>query len=522
MTEASRSVLIELMTILGDYRDALVLVGGWVPYFLLSPRRRSGTAFRHVGSIDIDIAVDPSAITGARYATMCELLAQRNYHPAIDVKGDPIPNSYVRRVVHAVTKRPYDIRVDFLTHTDDVRGGQHRHLPIQDAFLARKTEGCDVAFHHNSTFTLEGSLPEGGRTSATIRMANVVGCIAMKGIVMGLRFKEKDAYDVFAVLNQYGSGPQDVADALRPHLADAGVQRGIAEIRKAFDTLEGTGPAWVAAFLGGNSEEDRALNRNAAFFAVQDVLKLLAPQPVPAILRGAVSWDTPWHDRHRMNARAGLQKMGFNACMEVRATLGERGRTWPHGELLTAARNANIKTFGWPIGVVMANAEHKPRPVSDGIQAEIASSDGPTYDFWALRRDGEYFLLKSLFEDSREKTRLFADTRIVRAAETFMFFARLYANLGVGPQVRIGVSIAHLGLQGRTLAMAGPRLLSRQPVASDDPEVVHLETTLHDLNSRIVEHVKAVVAPMLAMFDFFELDDQFYEVSVKTFVAGKL
>ncbi len=33
--EASKSVLIELMTALRTYREALVLVGGWVPYFLL-------------------------------------------------------------------------------------------------------------------------------------------------------------------------------------------------------------------------------------------------------------------------------------------------------------------------------------------------------------------------------------------------------------------------------------------------------------------------------------------------------
>ena len=31
----SQSVLLELMTILGRYRDTIYLVGGWAPYFLL-------------------------------------------------------------------------------------------------------------------------------------------------------------------------------------------------------------------------------------------------------------------------------------------------------------------------------------------------------------------------------------------------------------------------------------------------------------------------------------------------------
>jgi len=31
--DACLSVLIELMTILGEFRDNIVLVGGWIPYF---------------------------------------------------------------------------------------------------------------------------------------------------------------------------------------------------------------------------------------------------------------------------------------------------------------------------------------------------------------------------------------------------------------------------------------------------------------------------------------------------------
>jgi hypothetical protein len=33
--EASLSVLLELWTTLGAYRNAMVLIGGWAPYFIL-------------------------------------------------------------------------------------------------------------------------------------------------------------------------------------------------------------------------------------------------------------------------------------------------------------------------------------------------------------------------------------------------------------------------------------------------------------------------------------------------------
>ena len=36
---ACLSVLVELTTILGEFRDNIVLVGGWIPYFLMEKTR---------------------------------------------------------------------------------------------------------------------------------------------------------------------------------------------------------------------------------------------------------------------------------------------------------------------------------------------------------------------------------------------------------------------------------------------------------------------------------------------------
>jgi len=50
LTEASKSVLIEILRILGSYKDHLVLSGGWAPYFIL---QKFGEADQHCGSVDI-------------------------------------------------------------------------------------------------------------------------------------------------------------------------------------------------------------------------------------------------------------------------------------------------------------------------------------------------------------------------------------------------------------------------------------------------------------------------------------
>ncbi len=72
--EAAHSVLIEMVHLLGEYREHMVLVGGWVPYILLG---KEGA--RHVGSIDVDLALDHKKVKPEGYKTIRELLVSRGY-----------------------------------------------------------------------------------------------------------------------------------------------------------------------------------------------------------------------------------------------------------------------------------------------------------------------------------------------------------------------------------------------------------------------------------------------------------
>ena len=49
------SVIVELMTYLKKYGSHIVLVGGWVPYFLYSEINEKSK--KHVGSLDVDLAL---------------------------------------------------------------------------------------------------------------------------------------------------------------------------------------------------------------------------------------------------------------------------------------------------------------------------------------------------------------------------------------------------------------------------------------------------------------------------------
>jgi len=246
ITAASMSALLELATALASYQDALVLVGGWVPFLLVRDLGRGG--FHHVGSIDVDIAVDPDRMDPAGYASIVETITRRGYGPRRTSGGLVVPFSFTKTVAPSKEGPTIDVQVDFLTSAAPGQGA-HRHRRVQPSLPARVAEGCGLAFDHNAVRRLEGVLPGDGEASATIRALDVAGCLGMKGIALGARYQEKDAYDIHTVIAHCLSGPEDVAGEVRPFMDEPAMAKGIAAIEERFRSIRAEGPSWVATFL---------------------------------------------------------------------------------------------------------------------------------------------------------------------------------------------------------------------------------------------------------------------------------
>jgi hypothetical protein len=54
-------VLVDVGQVLASFRDAMVVVGGWVPDLLFP-----GAEPEHVGSLDVDLALDAAKLGDAR------------------------------------------------------------------------------------------------------------------------------------------------------------------------------------------------------------------------------------------------------------------------------------------------------------------------------------------------------------------------------------------------------------------------------------------------------------------------
>jgi len=263
VTESSKSVLVEVLRILGGYRDYLVLTGGWAPYFILD---KFGEGGRHCGSVDIDFVLNPGLIDLRVYETIVSLIEKRGYRPYVADDGEVLPYRFFRSVKSALDGAEYVIKVDFISEPDVVK----RLLPgkllaVQKDLQAVVIRGSSVVFSHNFEHNIKGVLPSGAETKALARVSDVVGSLATKGLALKGRYKEKDAYDIYFVLRYYKGGPRKVAEEVRSFFGESVVAEALEEIRDKFRSVRAEGPFQVAYFLAPEDERLRERIQGEAY-----------------------------------------------------------------------------------------------------------------------------------------------------------------------------------------------------------------------------------------------------------------
>jgi hypothetical protein len=237
--------------------------------------------------------------------------------------------------------------------------------------------------------------------------------------------------------------------------------------------------------------------------------------------------DNDWFREQAAYATERAGKHGAKATMELRFALHDP-LDKSQIELLRAAKASEIQTFGWPIGVTLESREEfRPRPVESGIRAEVAINEKGfsgerSYDFWAIRDTGDYYLLQSLFEDERAENKIFFNTRIVRVTESLMFAAKLYDILGVVPEARLSVRVTHRGLAGRELTASSNNRAIRSTTTTAPESQSEMVLVLGEIRGKLVEDVRRIVAPMFMLFDFREFDNKIYEDIVRRFEKGEV
>lgn len=263
LTETSKGALIELMLALGSYRNDMVLVGGWPPYFL------SCKHFDHCGSIDLDFVLRPSIVP--KYQTIKDIVTSLGYYETENIFR------FEKKILSAKSKREFSMHLDFLTEPDAAQNMPMSQLiQVQQDLKACLIAGSSIVFDFNYFEPIKATIPGNGEAQCDVPIADIVGSLSMKGQAIIGRFKDKDYYDIYAIAGFHNGGPKSAAEAFSKSLIDhkADIKNvvifsSLRKIKSSFEKLTSVGPSMVSRFMGDDVNTDAYERVNAFLQAVE-------------------------------------------------------------------------------------------------------------------------------------------------------------------------------------------------------------------------------------------------------------
>jgi hypothetical protein len=237
-TAAVKSVLIEIGQILGSFKGKFAVIGGAVPWLLLS-----NPDMPHVGTLDVDIALDAEALGDGEYATLIGALQGHGYAQREGLRRFQL----IRRVPATDGGEAIDVVVDFL-RPRDVEVVKNEPPLIID-FATQGAHGADLAIQFHQLLPVAGSMPDGGTNRVEIAVCSIPALLAMKGHALAGRHKQKDAYDIYYCVRNYPGTIDALAQECLQLLGYASGALGFKHIGDKFDAVEGYGPTSVRRFV---------------------------------------------------------------------------------------------------------------------------------------------------------------------------------------------------------------------------------------------------------------------------------
>lgn len=261
--KAARRVLVDLGQVLAAFMDCIVVIGGWTPDLLLPDADE-----RHVGSIDVDLALDAVKLGDGRYAELVKLL--------LDTKRYRKGAKDFQLVVEVDLKdgeKPVEVEVEFLA-PKEVKLKKNKPKLLAE-FRVLQADGCGVAFHAPVDLRVLGQNVRGAKNTVQLRVASLADFIVMKAYAIGGRDKPKDTYDLCYCLEQFPGGMEVVAAEWKKRIKNRDVARAIKILREKFTSVNDFGPQQFVEFHSAPDMDTQAMQARRAYELVQKLLSLL-------------------------------------------------------------------------------------------------------------------------------------------------------------------------------------------------------------------------------------------------------
>lgn len=262
--EAARRVLVDLGQVLGSwFADSIVVVGGWVPDLLLPNSEEP-----HVGSIDVDLALDAEKLQAGRYAEIIRSLLGTGRYEKADQQYK------LRAAVDLEDEGPaVVVEVDFLKAP--MRRRKRKVQRLVPGFRPLDADGCAAAFLHPERVPIEGKMISGAQNRVNLLVASVPDFLVMKAHALAGRDKPKDAYDFCFCLDHSPGGMDAIARVWKARAEEPLTAGAIEHLRAKFATVGSYGPRQVAVFYDAASPDERDRYSRRAYELVSQFLRLI-------------------------------------------------------------------------------------------------------------------------------------------------------------------------------------------------------------------------------------------------------
>jgi len=139
--------------------------------------------------------------------------------------------------------------VDFLIEPVDASDRPGKLFNIEQDFAAVIAPGLHLTFQNRRKVRIEGVTILGEAATREIWVCGAGAYVVLKALAFGIRGENKDAYDLFYLIRNYGEGVPDVAVELKPLLKDGSAIKEVEFLRRDFGASGSVGPRRVAEFL---------------------------------------------------------------------------------------------------------------------------------------------------------------------------------------------------------------------------------------------------------------------------------
>ncbi len=247
-TKHIENSLLDIWGRLGDYREYLVLVGGLAPRYITAPEgTRDYSISSHCGTMDIDFGISIAITDVQKYKEISEILLEAGFEHAKNDKGKDKLHSFIKG------KDKDAVIIDFLTTKYDGPDNSLMH-PVSTDLSAIQADGLGLALKKTMKCNVTGFNIHGDCIEEEINVCRPVAYIVLKAFALDKRKKDKDAYDLIFVLENYKDGVKSVVEEIDEDDYKAeSFQQAMSLLEKHFRSPAYDGPGAYRRFLNGEN-----------------------------------------------------------------------------------------------------------------------------------------------------------------------------------------------------------------------------------------------------------------------------